>query len=60
MTAHDIAMQMGHTHLLSILSAAALWRRRRVSVWLSSVHSSKRNILYNLPSDVARICALYM
>ena len=46
--------------LVSLLTTAAKWRRRRVSVWLSSALSGGDNILYRLPTDVARICGSYL
>ena len=44
----------------SLLTTAAKWRRRRVCVWLTSTISGGDNILYRLPTDVARICGLYL
>ena len=46
--------------MISLLNVAAKWRRRRVSVWLSSALSGGDNILYYLPTDVARICGSYL
>ena len=45
--------------LVSIFFSAAKWRRRRVCVWLSCELSGGDNILYHLPTDMARICGAY-
>ena len=46
--------------MISLLTTAAKWRRRHVCVWLSSQLSGGDNILYHLPTDVARICGSYL
>ena len=47
--------------MTSLLTTAAKWCRRRVCVWLSSsALSGGDNILYYLPTDVARICGSYL
>ncbi len=46
--------------MVSLFSSAPKWRRRRVCVWLSSALSGGDNILYHLPTDVARICGSYL
>ena len=46
--------------MVSLLTTAAKWRRRRVCVWLSSALSGGDNILYHLPTDVTRICGSYL
>ena len=42
--------------MISLLTTAAKWRRRRVCIWLASELSGGDNILYYLPTDVVRIC----
>ena len=42
------------------MTRSAKWRRRRVCVWLSSQFSGGDNILFVLPTDVARICGSYL
>ena len=46
--------------ITSFLNTAAIWRRRRICVWLSSALSGGDNILYHLPTDVVRICGSYL
>ena len=46
--------------MISLFTTAAKWRRRRVCVWLSSELSGGDNILYRLPTDVARMCGSYL
>ena len=56
-TPRDIAEDgYNYDEVISILNSASAWRRRLVCVWLSSKLSGGDNILYHLPSDVAKIC----
>ena len=58
------ASSRGHVEVVSLLeyymTKSAKWRRRRVCVWLSSELSGGDNIIFRLPTDVARICGSYL
>ena len=60
MAAKEIEDKNVAAELTFILTSTANWRRRRVCVWLSSALSGENNILYHMPSDVARICSSYL
>ncbi len=60
-TPRDIAEDgYNYSEVILVLNSASAWRRRLVSVWLSSKLSGGDNILYHLPSDIAQICGSYI